>query len=210
MISSLGDDSLIVGDMGAEIYMLAIPTAKNQEFVAKFYKDKGYYHDLAAKPDTATMFWGEAVKKADNGCHQGLGGPCRRGLEMRACDHQAEVPYWAVEVAKENKFFKHAFEGPVTANPGAEGRRGALRRNGLQVWPSSVVSFPSSRAARRRSRRLPPGLVSEDSVQPSRIIPGIRRTSHHGWTLITGGAGFIGSCVVRFLVEAGRGTAGHI
>ncbi len=29
--------------MGAEVYTLTIPTKKNQEFVAKFYKDKGYY-----------------------------------------------------------------------------------------------------------------------------------------------------------------------
>ena len=43
MISSLGDDSLILGDMGAEIYMISIPTEKNKEFIAKFHKDKGYY-----------------------------------------------------------------------------------------------------------------------------------------------------------------------
>ena len=43
MISSLGDDSLILGDMGAETYMLSIPTEKNKEFIAKFHKDKGYY-----------------------------------------------------------------------------------------------------------------------------------------------------------------------
>lgn len=33
---------------------------------------------------------------------------------MRACDHQAQVPYWAAEVVKENKFFKHAFVGSAT------------------------------------------------------------------------------------------------
>ncbi|HTZ40757.1 MAG TPA: ABC transporter substrate-binding protein, partial [Syntrophales bacterium] len=33
MIKSLGDDKLIVGDMGAEVYVLSIPNKKNQEFV---------------------------------------------------------------------------------------------------------------------------------------------------------------------------------
>ena len=126
MISSLGDDSLIVGDMGAEIYMLAIPTAKNQEFVAKFYKDKGYYPTwLRGKAYTATMFWAEAVKKAGTTdvaavikAWEGLSFDGPAGVwTMRACDHQAQVPYWAVEIVKENKFFKHAFEGPVTEIP---------------------------------------------------------------------------------------------
>jgi nucleoside-diphosphate-sugar epimerase len=51
--------------------------------------------------------------------------------------------------------------------------------------------------------RLPPGLVSEDSVQSTPHFRGLGE--HHTMaTLITGGAGFIGSCVVRLLVEAGE------
>ena len=51
--------------MGAEIYVLTIPTAKNKEFIAKFHKDKGYYPTwLRGKAYTATLFWAEAVKKA--------------------------------------------------------------------------------------------------------------------------------------------------
>ena len=65
MIESLGDDKLILGDMGAEIYMLSIPLQKNEEFIAKFYKDKGHYPTwLRGKSYTAMMFWAEAIKKA--------------------------------------------------------------------------------------------------------------------------------------------------
>src|SRR5512139_1221037 len=123
MISSLGDDSLIVGDMGAEIYMLNIPTAKNQEFVAKFHKDKGYYPTWPrGKAYTATMFWAEAVKKAGTTdvaavikAWEGLSydGPAGTWT-MRACDHQAQVPYWTAELVKDNPYFKHAFVGPAT------------------------------------------------------------------------------------------------
>jgi len=33
---------------------------------------------------------------------------------MRACDHQAQVPYWVVEIVAQNPYFEHAFEGPAT------------------------------------------------------------------------------------------------
>jgi len=123
MISSLGDDSMIVGDMGAEIYALTIPNPKNQQFIEKFHKDKGYYPTwLRGKAYTATLFWAEAVKKAGKldvpaviKAWEGLTFDGPAGLwTMRACDHQAQVPYWVVEIVKENKFFKHAFEGPAT------------------------------------------------------------------------------------------------
>src|SRR5512136_538793 len=126
MIKSLGDDKLIVGDMGAEVYVLSIPNKKNQEFVQKFYKDKGYYPTwLRGKSYMATMMWAEAVKKAGTTdvaavikAWEGLSYDGPAGVwTMRACDHQAQVPYWAVEIVKENKFFKHAFEGPATEIP---------------------------------------------------------------------------------------------
>jgi branched-chain amino acid transport system substrate-binding protein len=123
MIESLGDDSLILGDMGAEIYMVSIPLPNNQEFIEKFHKDKGYYPTwLRGKSYMATMFWAEAVKKAGTTdvaavikAWEGLTYDGPAGVwTMRACDHQAQVPYWAAEVVKENKFFKHAFVGSAT------------------------------------------------------------------------------------------------
>jgi len=120
MISSLGDDNLILGDMGAEIYMISIPTPKNREFVEKFHKDKGYYPTwLRGKSYMATMFWAEAVRKAGSTdieavvkAWEGLTYDGPAGLwTMRACDHQAQVPYWTAEVVKDNPFFKHAFVG---------------------------------------------------------------------------------------------------
>ena len=129
MISSLGDDSLILGDMGAEIYMLSIPTEKNKEFIAKFHKDKGYYPTwLRGKSYTATMFWAEAVKKAGTTdvpavikAWEGLTYDGPAGLwTMRACDHQAQVPYWTAELVKDNPYFKHAFVGPATMIPAKE------------------------------------------------------------------------------------------
>ena len=120
-VAALGDDSLIVGDMGAEIYTLSIPTKKNQEFVAKFKKEKGYYPTwLRGKAYIATMFWAEAVKKAGSTdvaavikAWEGLTFDGPAGVwTMRACDHQAQVPYWYVEIVKKNPYFKHAFEAP--------------------------------------------------------------------------------------------------
>jgi branched-chain amino acid transport system substrate-binding protein len=126
-IKSLGDDKLIIGDMGAEVYVLAIPGTKNQDFVKKFYKDKGYYPTwLRGKAYMATMFWAEAVKKAGTTdiaavikAWEGLSYDGIAGVwTMRACDHQAQTPYWYVEIVKNNKFFKqHAFEGPATMIP---------------------------------------------------------------------------------------------
>jgi len=121
-IQALGDDNLIIGDMGAEIYTLSIPTKKNQEFVAKFHKDKGYYPTwLRGKAYIATMFWAEAVKKAGTTdvaavikAWEGLSYDGPAGVwTMRAGDHQAQVPYWYVEITKKNPYFKHAFESPA-------------------------------------------------------------------------------------------------
>ena len=79
-IESLGNDSLMIGNMGAEIYTLSIPTKKNEAFVADT-KDKGYYPTwLRGKAYITTMFWAEAVKKAGTdrrcGCYQGDGKAC--------------------------------------------------------------------------------------------------------------------------------------
>lgn len=120
-IKALNDDKMIIGSMGAEIYTLSIPTKKNQEFVAKFYKDKGYYPTwLRGKAYTAVMFWAEAVKKAGSTDvdkvikgWEGLSFEGPAGVwTMRACDHQAQVPYWFTEIVAKNKYFSHAFEAP--------------------------------------------------------------------------------------------------
>ncbi len=117
-IAALANDDLMIGNTGTEIYNLDIPTEKNKEFVAKFYKDRGYYPTwLRGKSYMATMFWAEAVKKAGTTdvdavikAWEGLTYDGPAGLwTMRACDHQAQMPYWHSEVVKENKFFKHAF-----------------------------------------------------------------------------------------------------
>ena len=130
MIESLGNDSYIIGDMGAEVYMVSIPLKENQEFVEKFKKDKGYYPTwLRGKAYTATMFWAAAVKKAqtatdvdavikawENVSYDGPAGV----WTMRACDHQAQLPFWTAEIVRNNKFFKHAFVGPATMVPAKE------------------------------------------------------------------------------------------
>jgi len=126
MIESLGDDNLILGDMGAEIYMVSIPLEKNKAFVEKYHKDTGHYPTwLRGKSYMATMFWAEAVKKAGSTdvaavikAWEGLTYDGPAGLwTMRACDHQAQVPYWSAEIVKENPFFKHAFVGTASMIP---------------------------------------------------------------------------------------------
>jgi len=121
-IQALGDDKLMIGNMGAEVYTLSIPTKKNQEFVAKFYKDKGYYPTwLRGKAYIATMFWAEAVKKAGTvdidaviKAWEGLSYDGPAGVwTMRACDHQAQMPLWFTEIVPVTPFFKHAFEAPA-------------------------------------------------------------------------------------------------
>lgn len=118
VIGSLGDDSLVIGDMGVEIYTLSAPTQKNKEFVAKFYKDRGYYPVMRGKGYVATMFWAEAVKKAGSldinaviKAWEGLSYDGPAGLwTMRAADHQTQLPFWVVEIVKKNPYYKHAFE----------------------------------------------------------------------------------------------------
>jgi branched-chain amino acid transport system substrate-binding protein len=121
-IQALGDDKLMIGNMGAEVYTLSIPTKKNKEFVAKFYKDKKYYPTwLRGKSYISTMFWAEAVKKAGTTdvaavikAWEGLSYDGPAGVwTMRACDHQAQVPFWFTEIVKKNQYFKHAFEVPA-------------------------------------------------------------------------------------------------
>ena len=121
-IQALGNDDLMIGNMGAEVYTLSIPTKKNEEFVAKFYKDKGYYPTwLRGKAYLSTMFWAEAVKKAGTTdvnavikAWEGLSYDGPAGLwTMRACDHQAQLPLWFTEIVKKTKYFNHAFEAPA-------------------------------------------------------------------------------------------------
>lgn len=121
-IQALGDDKLMIGNMGAEVYTLSIPTKKNEEFVAKFHKDKGYYPTwLRGKAYIATMFWAEAVKKAGKEdvpavikAWEGLSYDGPAGVwTMRACDHQVQLPFWYTEIVAKTKFFNHAFEAPA-------------------------------------------------------------------------------------------------
>jgi len=121
-IQALGDDKLMIGNMGAEVYTLSIPTKKNEEFVAKFYKDKGYYPTwLRGKAYIAAMFWAEAVKKARTEdvaavikAWEGLSYDGPAGVwTMRACDHQVQMPFWYTEIVPKTKFFNHAFEAPA-------------------------------------------------------------------------------------------------
>jgi branched-chain amino acid transport system substrate-binding protein len=121
-IQALGDDKLMIGNMGAEVYTLSIPTNKNEEFVAKFYKDKGYYPTwLRGKAYIAAMFWAEAVKKAGKAevgdvikAWEGLSYDGPAGVwTMRACDHQVQMPFWYTEIVPKTKFFNHAFEAPA-------------------------------------------------------------------------------------------------
>ncbi len=126
MIKGVGDDSAVIGDVGAETYMLAIPTEKNKEFVEGFHKAKGHYPTwLIGKAYTATMFWAEAVKKAGTvdvnaviKAWEGLeyDGPAGKWV-MRACDHQAQVPYWLGAITKKNRFFDFPFIDKVTEIP---------------------------------------------------------------------------------------------
>lgn len=121
-IEALANDSLMIGNMGAEVYTLSIPTKKNKDFVAKFHKDKGYYPTwLRGKSYLSTMFWAEAVKKAGTTdvnavikAWEGLSYDGPAGVwTMRACDHQAQIPFWYTEIVKKTPFFKHAFEAPA-------------------------------------------------------------------------------------------------
>ncbi len=127
MVQSFGnEDHLLIGDVGAEIYTLTIPTQKNKEFVAKFHKEMGFYPTwLRGKAYMSTMFWAEAVKKAGSAevpavikAWEGLtyDGPAGK-MTMRACDHQILSTAWTFEMVQKNPFYKHAYIGPSTAVP---------------------------------------------------------------------------------------------
>jgi branched-chain amino acid transport system substrate-binding protein len=74
------------------------------------------------------MFWAEAVKKAGSTdvdavikAWEGLSYDSPTGVwTMRACDHQAQMPFWSAEIVKESKFFKHAYVGTATMIPAKE------------------------------------------------------------------------------------------
>jgi branched-chain amino acid transport system substrate-binding protein len=122
-IAALGDqDGIVVGNMGADVYGLSIPTKKNKEFLEKFKKDNGYWPTSGrGKAYIATMFWAEAVKKAKSldvdkviKAWEGLSWEGPAGVwTMRACDHQVQAPLWFHEIVKKNPYFNFAFEGYV-------------------------------------------------------------------------------------------------
>ncbi|MBC7359724.1 MAG: ABC transporter substrate-binding protein [Desulfacinum sp.] len=126
LIKGIADDEAVIGSIGAEVYMLSIPTEANKAFVKKYHEAKGHYPTwLIGKGYTATMFWAEAVKKAGTTnvrkviqAWEGLSydGPAGTWT-MRACDHQAQVPYWIGEIVKENPFFDHAYVADATMIP---------------------------------------------------------------------------------------------
>ena len=128
MIETVGNDSYVLGDFGAQIYMLTIPGKKNQEFMERAHKDLGHWPSRMANPFIATMFWAEAVKKAGATdtdavikAWEGLSYEGPAGVwTIRACDHQAIMPFWGAEIVKESKFFNHAYVGPATMIPAKE------------------------------------------------------------------------------------------
>jgi branched-chain amino acid transport system substrate-binding protein len=75
----------------------------------------------------ATMFWAEAVKKAGSTdvdavieaweglAYDGIAGK----WYMRPCDHQAQVPYWAAEIVKDNEYYDFAYIGDPIMIPAA-------------------------------------------------------------------------------------------
>jgi branched-chain amino acid transport system substrate-binding protein len=127
LVQSFGnDDEKLIGYVGAEVYAITIPTQKNKEFVADYYKVMGNYPTwLRGKGYIAVMYWAEAVKKAGTfevndiiNAWEGLlwEGPTGKMI-MRPCDHQAQVPVWTFEFVKKNPFFKHVWIGPATMVP---------------------------------------------------------------------------------------------
>ena len=125
-VGSLNNDADIIGSVGVENYMMAIPTDKNRQFVERYYQAKGEYPSLArAKNYISVDFWAEAVTIAGTddvdaviNAWEGLiyDGPAGK-WHMRACDHQAQVPMWVGEIAKENPFYDHAFVGEASSIP---------------------------------------------------------------------------------------------
>ncbi|WP_319521960.1 ABC transporter substrate-binding protein [uncultured Desulfosarcina sp.] len=126
MIRSVANDAAVLGSIACEDYLLSIPLKANKEFIAGFYKAKGFYPSwLRGKSYTATMFWAKAVKKAgsfdvdavinawEGLTYEGIAGP----WYMRPCDHQAQVPMWMAELVENNEFFKHAHVGEPTMIP---------------------------------------------------------------------------------------------
>ncbi len=131
-----------MGNMAGEIYTLSIPTKKNEEFVAKFHKDKGYYPTwLRGKAYIATMFWAEAVKKAGSTdvpavikAWEGLTYDGPAGLwTMRACDHQAQVPYWFAEIVPQSKFMNFPYVGDPIMIP-AKDIEVSCEETGRRAW----------------------------------------------------------------------------
>ena len=122
-ITAIANDDAVIGSVSAEVYMLSIPGAANQEFIEGFKKSKGYYPTwLRGKAYLATMMWAAAVQKAGSTdvdavrkAWEGLSyeGPAGTWT-MRACDHQVQQPVWIAEMVAQNPYFKHAYVGPAS------------------------------------------------------------------------------------------------
>ncbi len=118
LIEGIGNDRLVIGSYSAEPYALSIPTQKNRDFLARYYKARRYYPSGGGgSAYIAVMFWAEAVKKAKSTnatavikAWEGLSYNGPAGVwTMRACDHQAQLPVWFMEINANNPFYKHAF-----------------------------------------------------------------------------------------------------
>ncbi len=129
VISAVGSEQAVLDSVTAECYMLSIPTEKNAKFVEGFYKANGHYPTyLRGKAYSSIMFWAEAVKKAGSTkvedvikAWEGLKWDGLAGAwEMRACDHQAQIPAWIGKIVKDNKYFKHPFVGQATIIPAGD------------------------------------------------------------------------------------------
>ena len=123
-IRAIGDPEAVVGNVTAAVYMLTIPTQKNKDFVASYYKANGNYPSwLHAKAYLSIMFWAEAVKKAGTAddvdavikAWEGLKYDGPAGMQyMRPEDHQAQVSAWVGEIVPKSQFFDHPFVGTPT------------------------------------------------------------------------------------------------
>lgn len=106
---SFKDSKMSIGHKATDNYFSAIPLKKHKEFYKRWMKEKKYPPSLArVKGYVAVMFFAEAIKKAGTTdvdavikAWEGLSHDSITGkLTMRACDHQAEMPFWTYETGK--------------------------------------------------------------------------------------------------------------
>lgn len=118
VVKGVGNDDAVIDTLAMEIFMLSIPTEENKAFVQNFHKTTGHYPvQSIGKAYMGVMFWAKAMQKAGSTetdavieAWEGLeyNGPGGKWV-MRACDHQAQVPYWAGKIVKDNPFYDHAY-----------------------------------------------------------------------------------------------------